>query len=287
MKMILVIWLILIPAVVLAAADAAPVMQETDPLTYKEAILARTGEEGQMVAAPDGAFRRGEAVNLVLRQVGKFEKGTDGKHQFDIDLLVIGPDGSITLDETNLLGDNGHVLLENDTASSPYGIFETHVRLLPGKYQMTVTIRDKISGDQVSATKSLTLSEGLSHQKTIFARTGENGKLQPIREPVFSRGETVNMVFLNVGLFEKDADGKNAFDIDMLVKDDAGKVIFQQEKMLGENGHIVLENNVAKSPYGMFYSSIEMEAGVYRMTLSIYDTLNGEKITVTKPFTLK
>jgi hypothetical protein len=256
-------------------------------LTFKEAIWVRTNDDGRLVAVPNAAFRRGEVVNLVLRNVGIFQKGNDGKHRFDIDMVVKDPTGSVVLDKKGLLGEEGHRLLENDTAASPYGIFESHVGLEPGTYQMTLTVHDKINGANVSVTKSFSMSEGLSYQKTVFARKGKDGTLEQVPEPVFSRGEVVNLIVLNVGKFKKGADGKHLFDIDMTVNNSEGETVFQKEKMLGENGHTLLPDDIAKSPYGMFYSSIEMEAGVYRMTLTIYDKIGNEKVSVTKPFSLK
>jgi hypothetical protein len=260
---------------------------DDNQLTFKEAIWVKTNDEGRLVAVPNAAFRRGEVVNLVLRNVEKFQKGNDGKHRFDIDMTVKDPTGSVVLDKKGLLGEEGHRLLENDTASSPYGIFESHVGLEPGTYEMTLTVHDKISGTNVSVTKSFSLSAGLSYQKAVFARKGNDGTLEQVPKPMFSRGEVVNLIFLNVGKFEKGTDGKHLFDIDMTVKNSEGETVFQKENMLGENGHTLLPDDIAKSPYGMFYSSIEMEAGVYRMTLTIYDKIGNERVSVTKPFTLK
>lgn len=260
---------------------------DENQLSFSEALWVKTTDEGRLVAVPNAVFRRGEVVNLVLRNVGKFQKGDDGKHLFDIDMLVKGPTGSIVLDKKGLLGEEGHLLLENDTASSPYGIFESHVGLEPGIYEMTLTIHDKISGAYTSVTKSFTMSPGLSFQTAVFARKGNDGKFEQLAEPVFSRGEVVDLIFLNVGKFVKGADGKHLFDIDMVVKNSAGETVFQEEKMLGENGHILLDNDIAESPYGMFYTSIEMEPGIYRMTLTIHDRIGNDKVSVTKPFTLK
>lgn len=263
------------------------VSSEEKQLSYKEVILVRMRDEGRMVAVPDAVFRRGEVVDLVLLGVGKFQKGDDGKHWIDIDLLVKDPTGSVILDNKGLLGEKGHRLLKDDIASSPYGVFESGVGLEPGVYQMTLTIFDKISGAKISVTKSFTLSPGLSYQKTLFAKKGSDGALEPVRYATFSRGEMVNMIFIDVGKFKKGADGKHLFDIDIKVKNSDGKLIFQKEKMLGENGHILLENDIAKSPYGIFYTSIKMESGVYHMTMTIYDKISGEQVSVTKPFTLE
>jgi hypothetical protein len=256
-------------------------------LTCEETTWARIDETGRMVAVPEGVFRRGEAVNLVLRQVKTFLTGKDGKCWFDVDLLVKDPAGTVILEQKNLLGENGHVVLNDGVASSPYGIFESQVGLEPGQYQMTLTIRDKLSGGSFSTTQPFTLAPGLSYQKTIFARQGSDGTLSPVNDATFSRGEVVNLVFINVGKFKKDVSGKHSFEVDMVVKNSDGKQIFQQEKMLGEKGHIVLANDIAASPYGMFYSTIDRAAGSYYMTLTIHDKIAADKVSVTKPFTLK
>lgn len=272
-----------IMGVVLAAGESLAAQQ----LTFEEALWAKNDETGKLVAAPEGVFRRGEVVNLVLRQVKTFQVGKDGKCWFDIDLKVKDPKGTSILDQQGLLGEDGHLELKEGIASSPYGIFESSVDLEPGQYQMILTIRDKIGGGSASTTQLFTLSPGLSYKKTIFAKEGSDGTLNPVNDAVFSRGEAVNLVFINVGKFMKDASGKHFFDIDMVVKNSEGKLILQQEKMLGEKGHIVLENDIADSPYGIFYSSLEMAPGTYYMTLTVYDKIANDKVSVTKPFTLK
>ncbi len=270
-------------AITLMAAE----VRAEQALTCEEAAWARIDESGRMVAVPEGVFRRGEAVNLVLRRLKTLQAGKDGKCHFDIDLLVKDPAGTAILEQKDLLGEEGHIALKDGVASSPYGIFESSVGMEPGRYQMTLTVRDKISGAHLSLTRSFTLSPGLSYQKAIFARTQSDGTLNPVADAVFSRGETVNLVLIQVGRFKKDAAGKHFFDVGMVVKDPAGTLVFQQDAMLGENGHIVLADGIAESPYGMFYSSLELAPGVYTMTLSIYDKIAGDQVSVTRPFTLK
>jgi hypothetical protein len=266
---------------------AAALPAEEQKLTYKETVWARQDDDGRIVVVSDGVFRRGENVNLVLRDVGPFQKGTDGKHRFDIDMLVKDPSGKTVLEQKGLLGENGHRLLENDIASSPYGIFNTHVGLAPGIYQMTLTISDKIGGAQVVVTKPFILSPGLSYQKALFAKKGMDNKLAPVADAIFQRGEAVNFVLLNVGTFKKGADGKHAFDIDMQVMGPTGNLVFEQKNLLAEKGHTVLDQDIAESPYGIFYTSVEMEPGQYLMKLSIRDKIAADTLNVTKPFALK
>ena len=260
---------------------------EGKKLTFKESLLTKIGDDGRMVAVHDGVFRRGETVNLVLLQVKTFQKGTDGKHRFDIDMLVKGPAGDIILDQKSLLGENGHALLKDGIAASPYGIFETHPGLDPGTYQMTLTIYDKISGAKAVVTKSVKLSKGLSYQRVIFARRNSAGRMTPVENPTFSRGEIVGLIFINVGKFKKGPDGHHNFNIDMEVENSDGKQIFQGKEMLGKSGHLLLKDDIAQTPHGKFYTSIEMDPGIYRMTVSIYDKISGERLSVTKPFRLK
>ncbi len=90
-----------------------------------------------------------------------------------------------------------------------------------------------------------------------------------------------------MGKFKKGPDGKHSFDIDMRVDNPEGKEVLKTAKMLAEAGHILLEDDIAKTPYGKFYTTIEMPAGVYRMTLDIYDNISGGRVSVTESFTLR
>lgn len=260
---------------------------DDNSLVYQESTWAKKSDSGRMVVVADGIFKRGDVINLVVRNVGKFKKGDDGKHKFDIDMVVKDPSQEIILDQKELLGEKGHISLEDDTASSPYGIFESHVNLTPGTYQMTLTITDKIGSAQLTLTKSFKLTGELSFQKAIFAKKREDGSLSPVEDAIFSRGEAVNLILLNVGKFKKGDDGKHRFDININVKDSTGKLIFEKEDMLAENGHLALENDIAKSPYGIFYSSVELDAGPYNLTLTIIDKIGNQKVSVTKAFSLE
>jgi hypothetical protein len=126
-------------------------------ITVEDSIFARADAEGNLSRVDSAVFKRGEAVNLVLLNVGKFKKGEDGKHWFDIDMEVIDPKGNVILSRQGLLGENGHILLPNDTAESPYGIFSTTEQIEPGIYKMKLTIYDKIGKGKATVTKSFTL----------------------------------------------------------------------------------------------------------------------------------
>lgn len=126
-------------------------------ISVEDSLFARTGADGNLVRADSNVFKRGEVVNLVLLNVGKFKKGEDGKHWFDIDMEVTGPKGEVILSKQGLLGENGHILLPNDTAESPYGIFSTTEELEPGIYKMRLTIYDRVGKGKATVTKSFTL----------------------------------------------------------------------------------------------------------------------------------
>ncbi len=265
--------------------EAIPAEQNT--LVIKETIWAKNTDDGRMEVASNGIFRRGETVNLIMREVGKFQQGKDGKCRFEIDMIVKDPTGKIILDQKNLLGEKGHFQLENGIAGSPYGIFDSKVRMLPGVYYMTLTISDKIGGAKATVDKFFTLSGGLSYEKAIFARKGTDETLVPVEDRVFSRGELVNFILINVGKLKRGQDNKNFFDIDMEVKDSNGKIVIDKTNLLGMKGNVTLKDDIAESPYGIFTTTIDMEPGTYIMKLTIRDKIGDESLTVTKPFILK
>jgi hypothetical protein len=265
---------------------AAAASFQTTALNIKETIWARLDSAGKLVAC-DGGFRRGEKVHLILRSVGPFQAGPDGRHWFDLDMNVAGPAGQTVLDQKNLLGEKGHVKLDDATAESPYGIFESAIGMEPGIYKMTLTIRDRIGGLQATVVQSFTLAPGLAYGDAVFARMDEQNKLNPVEAAVFQRGEAVHFVLINVGLFKKGSDGKHAFDIDMDVNNPDGQSVLSQKAMLGENGHIVLDNDIAGSPYVTFQSALTMPAGTYTLQMTVRDLIAETSVSVKKPFELK
>jgi hypothetical protein len=260
---------------------------ESKKLTFRKAAFARRHDDGKLTMIKDPSYRRGEKVNLILFDVKTFEKGKDGKHQFDLDMVVENPSGKVILFKKNLLGEKGHVLLKNGIARSPMGIFESHVGLMSGEYLITVTIYDKIGGAKTIVTQKFTLTDELGYQGVIFARTEADGKFSSVPDSVFKRGDTVNMVLLKVGPFRKGRDGKHGFDIDLMVTNPKGVVVFNKKKLLRRKGIMLLKNNIAETPYGIFYSSSSQLAGQYRMKMTVYDIFSGKKLVVSRPFTLK
>lgn len=127
---------------------------------------------------------------------------------------------------------------------------------------------------------------GISIEDSELARISE-GEVQSSDDTVFSAGEDINFILYNVGKFKEGEDGLHWFDMDLEVLDKNGTVLFNQTAMLGENGHLKLPNGMASSPYATFSPNKTMEAGKYRMKVSIYDKLGKGKATVNKTFSLE
>ena len=127
-------------------------------ISIEDYTFARTGDGNQLVAVDNPAvFKRGEAVHLVLKNVGPFKKADDGLNWFDLDMEITGPDGGILLSQTGMLGDAGHVALENNKAKSPYATCTTAPDVAPGKYKFKLTIYDKIGSGKATQTAVFTL----------------------------------------------------------------------------------------------------------------------------------
>ena len=71
-------------------------------------------------------FIKGESIGLALLNVSGFKKGKDGLNWIDIDVEVKNPSGTIIVDDKNLLGDSGKIVLENNVARCPIAPFYTH-----------------------------------------------------------------------------------------------------------------------------------------------------------------
>ena len=125
-------------------------------ISVEESELARISE-GTVESSSDGVFTRGEDVHLILYNVGKFKEGEDGLHWFDMDLEVSDEDGNVIFDQTGLLGENGHLKLENGKASSPFATFTPNDNIDPGNYRIKVRIYDKVGNGKATVSKSFTL----------------------------------------------------------------------------------------------------------------------------------
>jgi hypothetical protein len=127
-------------------------------ISIESHTFARTGEGDQLVAVDDPAvFKRGDVVHLVLQNVGPFKKDEKGLNWFDLDMEIIGPDGAVLVSQTGMLGDNGHLALENNKAASPYAKFNAIPDFVPGKYKFKLTIYDKIGTGKATETAIFTL----------------------------------------------------------------------------------------------------------------------------------
>ncbi len=127
-------------------------------ISIEDHTFARSDDSGQMVTVDDPAvFKRGEDVHLILLNVGPFKKDEAGLNWFDLDMEVTGPDGTVLLSETSMLGEAGHIALENNRAKSPYGSCKHTSELQPGKYKFSLTIYDKIGNGKANQTAYFTL----------------------------------------------------------------------------------------------------------------------------------
>jgi len=127
-------------------------------ISIEDHTFARSDASGQMVTVDDPAvFKRGEDVHLILLNVGPFKQDEAGLNWFDLDMEVAGPDGKVLLSETSMLGDAGHMTLENNHAKSPYGSCTHTNDLQPGKYKFSLTIYDKIGKGSANQTAYFTL----------------------------------------------------------------------------------------------------------------------------------
>lgn len=123
-------------------------------LQVEKAVLAKSKgiKDGQpeLEPAKNNVFKPGDSVYLVMVNVGKFKKGSDGKNHLDMDVEVADQAGKVLLSQKNLLKAKGIVALPNDTAQSPYGNVETKPKTKPGTYVISVTIYDKIGNAKVT-----------------------------------------------------------------------------------------------------------------------------------------
>ena len=67
------------------------------------------------------------------------------------------PEGEALLSQKGVLGEKGHVNLPDNIASSPYVIVETTPEMKPGKYNLKVTVYDKVGNGSASKGSTLIL----------------------------------------------------------------------------------------------------------------------------------
>lgn len=116
-------------------------------------------QDGRIRLVPRGnsTFEKGEKVNFVLLNVGKFKRGDDGLNWFDMDMEIKDANGNILSSYQGLMGEGGHTDLLDNIAATPYGYFTAVME--PGNYKVTLIVYDKISGGSASKTKSFTVVE--------------------------------------------------------------------------------------------------------------------------------
>jgi hypothetical protein len=123
-------------------------------LSFDDSILAKKVDDS-WTEVKDTKFAKGDTIGLIILNVSGFKKGEDGLNWMDIDVEVKDSKGTVILSEKGLLGEAGKIALENNIAESPVGTFSTSSDMASGKYDMKVTVHDKIGGGKVSCSKSL------------------------------------------------------------------------------------------------------------------------------------
>ncbi|MCK4870743.1 MAG: hypothetical protein KAS93_06510 [Gammaproteobacteria bacterium] len=130
-------------------------------------------------------------------------------------------------------------------------------------------------------------SFGLTVQKTVLAKQMASGKIVPVPDKTFKRGERIYYVLLNVGKFKKDAQGLNWFDMNVQVKGPDGKIIMAKENLLGDKGHIALANDIARTPHGIFVTTQKLQPGSYTIKITIFDKIGKGSASKSTTFTLQ
>ena len=119
----------------------------------------------------------------------------------------------------------------------------------------------------------------LKYEKKVFARVTEKEGVIFLDKPVYQRGEPVHFALVNVGPFKRDEEGKNWVDMDLLVKDPAGNVAMKKEHLLGNGGHLKLDNDTAPSPDGVYVPGLNVKLGKYFVSIRIYDRIGGGEVS--------
>jgi hypothetical protein len=124
------------------------------------------------------------------------------------------------------------------------------------------------------------VSSGLNIERMIFAKDNV-----PSEYGAFGIGDKVQAVLVRVNGFTQGKDGLHSFDLDVEVIGPSGEAIIKQDSLLGEQGHIYLTDNTAKSPY-VFIDTKGYQPGKYTVMLRIYDKITGKHATAKKSFGL-
>ena len=129
-------------------------------------------------------------------------------------------------------------------------------------------------------------SSYLKYDKAVFARVTEKEGVIFLDKGIYERGEPVHFALMNVGKFKRDKEGKNWVDMDILIKDPAGNVAMKKEHMLGEGGHLKLDNDTAPSPDGVYVPAGNVKLGKYKVSIRVYDRIGGGEVSDSGTFEL-
>ena len=130
-------------------------------------------------------------------------------------------------------------------------------------------------------------SSGISIEDSELARISDEQEIIPSENNTFKRGEDVHYILYNVGKFKEGEDGLHWLDMDLEVSNAEGIIILDEKGLLGENGRLKLESGYASSPYGTFSTNAKLEAGSYKIKITIYDRNGKGKATVSSSLTLE
>ena len=132
---------------------------ESQGLTIEKVVLGKKNKTTDKIdPVTSGTFKKGDVVALVLINAGKFKKGEDGNHKFDMDMEVADGKGKVLGKKEGLLGAGGNITLPKDIAESPYGSIDTAVtKLESGDYTIKLTIYDKIGKGRATESKTFKL----------------------------------------------------------------------------------------------------------------------------------
>ena len=126
----------------------------------------------------------------------------------------------------------------------------------------------------------------LKYEKAVFARVTEKEGVIFLDKPIYERGEPVHFALIKVGKFKRDKEGKNWIDMDLLIKDPEGNVAMKKEHLLGEGGHMKLDDDTAPSPSGVYVPAGNVKLGKYKVSLRIYDKIGGAEVSDSGTFEL-
>jgi len=147
----------------------------------------------------------------------------------------------------------------------------------------TIASRDHLPASADNKARSLRIEKSI-----LGIKNPSTDKIDPVSEPVFTQGDIVALVLINVGKFRKGSDGLHHFDMDMEIKNSRGRVIGSKRNLLGEGGHLLLPDDIAESPYGSIDTNVSrLQPGRYSIKLTIYDQVGGGRATSSKTFTLR